>query len=143
MLAERWHVARAARPANQPTGEWVHGAPAAQAIPSGDLGMHGPGWMVVGPMWTIVQFALRRDDDYDPAFEILANAGFQPHRKPERVAEDPFPAAVVGDVFHDPAVITRAVFGGLYEAGLLPVAVAACHVDVAGAAAAPRALARP
>ncbi len=93
-------------------------------------------------MWTIVRFALRRDEDYRAAVEILRSAGFHLHLRPERAEETPFPAAVVADVFQDPAMITRAVFEGLHEAGLLPIAVAACHVDVAGSAAAPRALAR-
>jgi len=93
-------------------------------------------------MWTIVRFALRREKDYRAAFEILGRAGFLPHRRPGAADEGPFPAAVVADVFQDPAVITRAVFEGLDEAGLLPVAVAASHVDVAGVAPAPRALAQ-
>lgn len=80
-------------------------------------------------MWTIVRFALRRDGDYRAAFELLARAGFRPHRRPEAGGEA-FPAAVVADLFQDPAVVTGAVFAGLRDAGLLPVGVSACHVEV-------------
>ena len=93
-------------------------------------------------MWTIVRFALRRDLDYRPAFELLAGAGFRPHRTPGAADEDAFPAAVVADLFQDPAVVTRAVFEGLLEAGLRPVGVAAAHVDVGRARRAPGALAQ-
>ena len=92
-------------------------------------------------MWTIVRFALRREKDYAAAFEILRHAGFLPRHRPATGEQGTFPAAVVANVLQDPAVITRAVFEGLEEAGLLPVAVAACHVNVAEPAAAPRALA--
>jgi hypothetical protein len=49
---------------------------------------------------------------------------------------------VVGDLFQDPAVVTRAVFEALALAGLEPVAVSAAHVEVGrsvrgGAALAP------
>jgi hypothetical protein len=37
---------------------------------------------------------------------------------------------VARDLFQDPAVVTRAVFEALAEAGLGPVAVAAAHVGV-------------
>ena len=93
-------------------------------------------------MWTIVRFALRRDLDYRPAFDLLAGAGFQPHRTPGAGGEDAFPAAVVADLFQDPAVVTRAIFEGLFEAGLGPVAVAAAHADVGRARAASGALAQ-
>lgn len=92
-------------------------------------------------MWTIVRFALRRDPDYRAAFELLSAAGFQPHRTPGASGGDAFPAAVVADLFQDPAVVTRAVFEGLHEAGLLPVGVTAAHVDVGRAPCVARALA--
>jgi hypothetical protein len=82
-------------------------------------------------MWTIVRFALNREGDYRPAFEILAHAGFQLHRTPDAAEGEAFPAAVVADLLQDPAVVSRAVFGGLHEAGLCPVGVSALHVDVA------------
>ncbi|HEX9398786.1 MAG TPA: hypothetical protein VF912_01655 [Anaeromyxobacter sp.] len=93
-------------------------------------------------MWTIVRFALRRDPDYRAGFDLLAHAGFQPHRTPGAEPEDAFPAAVVADLFQDPAVVTRAVFEALHEAGLRPVGVAAAHVDVARAHRGAAALAR-
>ena len=74
-------------------------------------------------MWTIVRFALRREKDYRTAFEILRHAGFLPHHRPGTCDGGAFPAAVVANVLQEPAVITRAVFEGLEEAGLLPVAV--------------------
>ena len=83
-------------------------------------------------MWTVVRFELSRPSGYAAAFEILAGAGFAPHRRPATPAAGPFPAAVVRDLFQDPAVVTRAVFESLDEAGLAPVGVAAAHVDVAG-----------
>jgi hypothetical protein len=82
-------------------------------------------------MWTIVRFALRRDPDYRDALDLLAHAGFQRHRAPGDGDGEAFPAAVVADLFQDPAVVTRAVFEALAEAGLRPVGVAAAHVDVA------------
>jgi hypothetical protein len=93
-------------------------------------------------MWTIVNFALQRDADYRAAFDLLAPAGFRPHRKPSEGEQDAFPAAVVAELFQDPAVITRAVFEGLHDAGLRPVGVTACHVEVARPPRAPRPLAR-
>ncbi len=81
-------------------------------------------------MWTIVRFALGRDRDYRAAFDLLRHAGFQSHRMPLGGEAEAFPAAVVADLLQDPAVVTRAVFAGLQEAGLLPVGVAAAHVDV-------------
>jgi hypothetical protein len=93
-------------------------------------------------MWTIVRFALRTEEDYRPAFDLLGHAGFQRHRAPGGGGGcGTFPAAVVADLFQDPAVVTRAVFVGLQDAGLGPVAVAASHVEVARAPRAPRALA--
>ncbi len=80
-------------------------------------------------MWTVVQFELR-SPGYRTAFELLAGAGFAPHRRPGDGSPGPFPAAVVRDVFQDPAVLTRAIFEALDEAGLAPVAVMAAHVDV-------------
>jgi hypothetical protein len=81
-------------------------------------------------MWTIVRFGLHREGDYRPAFDILAHAGFQLHRSRDAAEGEAFPGAVVADVFQDPAVICRAVFQGLHEAGLGPVGVSAAHVDV-------------
>ncbi|HEX9307450.1 MAG TPA: hypothetical protein VF894_08165 [Anaeromyxobacter sp.] len=81
-------------------------------------------------MWTIVRFALLRDPDYRAAFDLLAQAGFQPHRTAGADRACAFPAGVVADLFQDPAVVTRAVFEGLLEAGLRPVGVSAAHVDV-------------
>jgi hypothetical protein len=91
-------------------------------------------------MWTIVRYALLREADYRPALDILAHAGFQLHRTPDAGGREPFPAAVVADLFQDPAVVSRAVFEGLHEAGLEPVGVSAAHVDVARRASPPRAL---
>jgi hypothetical protein len=79
-------------------------------------------------MWTVVQFSLR-SPDYRTAFALLAGAGFAPHRRPA-ASDGAFPAAVVRDLFQDPAVVTRAVFEALDQAGLGPVAVSAAHVDV-------------
>jgi hypothetical protein len=81
-------------------------------------------------MWTVVRFGLRRGRDYRAAFELLAHAGFAPHRRPGPEEAEPFPAAAVRDLFQDPAVVSRAVFEALDEAGLSPVGVAAAHVDV-------------
>ena len=83
-------------------------------------------------MWTIVRFELHRASGYRAAFEILAGAGFVPHRRPAAAPAEPLPAAVVRDLFQDPAVVTRAVFEALESAGLAPVGVAAGHVDVGG-----------
>jgi hypothetical protein len=80
-------------------------------------------------MWTVVQFSLR-SPDYRTAFALLAGAGFAPHRRPAAASDGAFPAAVVRDLFQDPAVVTRAVFEALDQAGLGPVAVSAAHVDV-------------
>jgi hypothetical protein len=93
-------------------------------------------------MWTVVQFELR-SQEYRTAFELLAGAGFVPHRRPGAGSRGPFSAAVVRDLFQDPAVVTRAVFEALAAAGLAPLAVSAAHVDVGraargGAALAPR-----
>jgi hypothetical protein len=92
-------------------------------------------------MWTVVQFELS-SARYRTAFDLLAGAGFVPHRRPGADAGDPFSAAVVRDLFQDPAVVSRAVFEALHEAGLDPVAVSAAHVRVGrtvrdGAALAP------
>jgi hypothetical protein len=84
-------------------------------------------------MWTVVQFEIR-SRDYRTAFDLLGGAGFVPHRTPATESQEPFPAAVVRDLFQDPAVITRAVFEALDQAGLAPVAVAAAHVEVVRAA---------
>lgn len=81
-------------------------------------------------MWTVVRFELRRPAGYGAAFEILSGAGFTPHRRPAPGAAASLPAAVVRDLFQDPAVVTRALFEALDEAGLAPVGVAATHVDV-------------
>jgi hypothetical protein len=81
-------------------------------------------------MWTIVRFGLDRAGDYRTAFELLARAGFAPHRRPDSSPTGPFPAAAVRDLFQDPAVVTRAVFDALDEAGLSPLGVSAAHVDV-------------
>jgi choline dehydrogenase-like flavoprotein len=80
-------------------------------------------------MWTVLQFELG-SPDYRTAFDLLGGAGFAPHRRPAPGVKGPFPAAVVRDLFQDPAVVTRAVFEALHQAGLAPVAVAAAHVDV-------------
>jgi hypothetical protein len=80
-------------------------------------------------MWTLVQFELA-SSDYRTAFEVLGGAGFVTHRRPGPGAPEVFPAAVARDLFQDPAVVTRAVFEALDQAGLAPVAVAAAHVDV-------------
>jgi hypothetical protein len=85
-------------------------------------------------MWIIVRFELGRVRDYGAAFELLRHAGFQPHRRPSGGEAAAFPAAVVADVLQDPAVVTRAVFTGLQDAGLLPIGVTAAHVDVGRAA---------
>ena len=82
-------------------------------------------------MWTVVRFELRRASGYPAAFAILAGAGFVPHRRPAAASAQSLPAAVVRDLFQDPAVVTRAVFDALDAAGLAPVGVAAAHVDVA------------
>jgi hypothetical protein len=92
-------------------------------------------------MWTIVRFELRAEDRYAEAFDLLRAAGFQPHRRPAPDTADPLPAAVVRDLFQDPAVVTRAVFVALADAGLAPVGVASAHVDVARAPRVTRALA--
>lgn len=84
-------------------------------------------------MWTVVQFELGASD-YRTAFEVLRGAGFVPHRRPGPAPAGPFPAAVARDLFQDPAVVTRAVFEALAEAGLAPVAVAGAHVSVGRAA---------
>jgi hypothetical protein len=89
-------------------------------------------------MWTIVRFGLRSDGDYRAAFDLLAHAGLQPHRSPDAAGAEPFPAAVVADLFQDPAVVSRAVFDGLHDAGLGPVAVCAAHVDVSRRLTSPR-----
>jgi hypothetical protein len=89
-------------------------------------------------MWTVVQFELR-SPGYRVAFDLLAGAGFVPHRRPGAGSGGPFSAAVVRDLFQDPAVVSRAIFEALDEAGLSPVAVAASHVhagrDTRGGAA--------
>jgi hypothetical protein len=92
-------------------------------------------------MCTIVRFALLSEGDYRPAFDLLAHAGFHLHRTPATADGEPLPAAVVADLLQDPAVITRAVFEGLHDAGLRPVAVIASQVDVARAPRAASALA--
>jgi len=94
-------------------------------------------------MWTVVRFELRDTCDYRRAFDLLACAGFGAHRRPAAAGAEPLPAAVVRDLFQDPAVVTRAVFEALCEAGLRPVGVAAAHVDVARAARRHPALAPP
>jgi hypothetical protein len=81
-------------------------------------------------MWTVVRFELRRASDYRAAFDLLAAAGFAPHRLPAPDSAEPFPAAVVRDLFQDPAVVGRAVFEALDEAGLSPIGIASAHVDV-------------
>jgi hypothetical protein len=81
-------------------------------------------------MWTVVRFGLRGAGDYGAAFELLARAGFAEHRRPAPDAPGPFPAAAVRDLFQDPAVVSRAIFEALDEAGLAPLGVTAAHVDV-------------
>ncbi len=83
-------------------------------------------------MWTVVRFELNDLEDYATAFGMLARAGFAPHRRPGSAGPGPLPAAVVRDLFQDPAVVTRAVFDALDAAGLSPVGVSAAHVDVGG-----------
>lgn len=80
-------------------------------------------------MWTVVRFELATPD-YPTAFALLRGAGFAPHRQPRDGAPEPLPAAVVQDLLQDPAVVTRAVFEALEQARLVPVAVAAAHVDL-------------
>lgn len=92
-------------------------------------------------MWTVVQFALR-SPDYRTAFELLAGAGFVPHRRPGDDSGATFPAAVARDLFQDPAVVSRAVFVALDEAGLGPISVTAAHVGVGRTARGGTALAR-
>ena len=92
-------------------------------------------------MWTIVRFELRGARHYGPAFALLRDAGFLPHRRPAEDAAGSLPAAVVRDLFQDPAVVTRAVFDALAEAGLAPVGVAAAHVAVGRGPRGTRALA--
>jgi hypothetical protein len=91
-------------------------------------------------MWTVVRFELRADREYAEAFALLHAAGFQPHRQPAPGVAGALPAAVVRDLFQDPAVVTRAVFAALDEAGFAPVGVAAAHVDVGRAPRGTRAL---
>jgi hypothetical protein len=91
-------------------------------------------------MWTIIRFELRAERHYGEAFTLLRAANFQPHHQPSPGASA-LPAAVVGDLFQDPAVVSRAVFEALADAGLAPVAVAAAHVDVGRAPRGTRALA--
>jgi hypothetical protein len=93
-------------------------------------------------MWTVVRFALLRERDYRAAFDLLAGEGLQPLRAPRPRDLRPYPGAVVGDLPHDSAQLTRAVFERLAAAGLAPVAVMACAVDLARAANSPRALAQ-
>jgi hypothetical protein len=93
-------------------------------------------------MWTVVQFELR-SPGYRTAFDLLAGAGFVPHRRPGAGSGGPFPAAVARDLFQDPAVVTRAIFEALDDAGLSPVAVAASHVHVGGHVRGGAALAPP
>ncbi len=90
-------------------------------------------------MWTIIRFAVADGDEarYRTAFEILGRCGFQPHRRPGRgVPQDPAaawshpPAAVVADLFQDPAVVVREVFCALVAAGVRPLLVTGAHVDV-------------
>jgi hypothetical protein len=93
-------------------------------------------------MWTIVRFALLRERDYRAAFGVLAEQGLHPLRVPRRDDLRPYPAAVVADLSADSAAITRAVFERLAAAGVAPVAVMACAVDLTRAANSPRALAQ-
>jgi hypothetical protein len=93
-------------------------------------------------MWTIVRFALLREGDYRAAFGVLEDEGLQPLRVPRRGDLRPYPAAVVADLTADSAVISRAVFERLAAAGVAPVAVTACAIDLTRAANAPRALAQ-
>jgi hypothetical protein len=93
-------------------------------------------------MWTVVRFALLREGDYRAAFELLAEDGLQPLRAPRRNDLRPYPGAVVADLAADSAPVTRAVFERLAAAGLAPVAVMACAVDLTSAANSPRALAQ-
>lgn len=68
------------------------------------------------------------DRAYRDALEILAGAGF---RRAGAGPVDPratFPAAVLAEVWRDPADVTRAIFAVLREAGLRPVAVTGCRV---------------
>jgi hypothetical protein len=92
-------------------------------------------------MWTVVRFELRAGPRYAEAFDLLRAAGFQPHRRPAPDTTDCLPAAVVRDLFQDPAVVSRAVFEALDDAGLAPVGVLAAHVDVGRAPRVTRALA--
>jgi hypothetical protein len=96
-------------------------------------------------MWTIVRFALHgAGQGYGEAFELLRRAGFHPHRTPAAGGsqDDALPAAVVADLFQDPAVVSRAIFEALHAAGLAPVTVTGSHVGVGGARDRTRALAR-
>jgi hypothetical protein len=93
-------------------------------------------------MWTVVQFALLREGDYGAGFELLADCGFRRQRAPRPNDLRPYPAAVIADLSHDTAAITRAVFDRLAGAGLGPVAVMAATADVARAANSPQALAQ-
>ena len=107
-------------------------------------------------MWTIVRFELLTEHRYGEAFALLRAAGFQPHRRPlpspaprgdgspgtsPAPGAAPLPAAVVRDLFQDPAVVSRAVFEALADAGLAPMGVAASHVDVGRVCRGTRALA--
>jgi hypothetical protein len=79
-------------------------------------------------MWTVIRFTLSDSSGYPTAFEILRHAGFrthQAHDSPRPCAV--FPAAAVGDVLQDPAVVARAVFEAFAEARLRPVAVSGCE----------------
>jgi hypothetical protein len=91
-------------------------------------------------MWTIVRFELLAERHYGEAFALLRAAGFQPHRRPAPGAPA-LSAAVVRDLLQDPAVVSRAVFEALADAGLEPLGVAAFHVDVGRAPRGTRALA--
>jgi hypothetical protein len=97
--------------------------------------------MVTAPMWIVVRFALLRAGDYALGLEVLEGSGLRRHRSPGPRDLAPYPAAVVGNLSLDPAVVTRAVFERLASAGLAPVAVMAAPLDVSQAANSPRALA--
>jgi hypothetical protein len=92
-------------------------------------------------MRTLVRFALRAEDRYRDAFHLLAHAGFHRQRAPEAGECETFPAAVVADLLQEPAVVSRAVFEALHDAGYAPVAVVATHVHAARAPRPARALA--
>jgi hypothetical protein len=79
-------------------------------------------------MWTVIRLVLHGEDAraYRTAGDLLRGAGFA-----DPAAAEPGPGRrVVADLLQDPAVVARAVFEALAEAGLRPVWVSGSQVDV-------------